>query len=626
MNATVHRACLASVLLALVPAAFSQSAPSFGPNGTHWPSNTPKPGAAIPNVLEVDCTWAAIKAAITAATDAQVEEGYHIKVAPGNLPGNGSGSGSPAVLSTVGKTGLSKNILITPRDGWGTITITAGARILAVKGVTFARFNGHSVRFQDCPQTNWAQSKMSLGIYMQASGIDVTNCNFYEIVIPDSAVSSADRMGFAAGNGRTISNCVIEGVYVAPLFRAAGSSAHMDTLQMYGNGIYRGLTLRDSVLFGSANCAMQLGGVKASDPNVGTPFFTMEHTLLTSLSRAIALRYPQLPDSDVPSLSQAINGAGEPWHMYASDSIVLGSMYTTKWNTVTNSRANIVDVATKHPATTGGWVYDPALSSWGPADLDAVAPHPTDAYLASIWNDDADVSGIIAYEGFSYAASSAINGSADSETDIGWTGVTWGSTSDVVSPGLTYPGYPSEGNAVQFTSGVAAARTPDASLYPEGYGVTGSDGVIRLGASGSTLWIAFLLRPDLTDVDLTKYTGLHLVGATTGGSYKLSIGENGTNQNWSVAKGSTIAASESPVDVGTTTLLVTRIKFVPGSLNDEVDLFVNPPLGASEPTTPSAALRGVDIGSFHRVEFKATRKSTGDEVALGVDWASVTGQ
>lgn len=382
-------ACCA-LITGMFASQLSASTPSYGPNGTHWPSNTPHPDSTIPNVVDVDCTWSAIASAISAASSTQINQGLHIRIAPGTLPGYGSSSGSPTVMENVVKSGNSKNILVSPRDGWGTVTITESCRILNVQGVTFARINGKYVLLMNCPNTSWAQALMSYGFRIQASySSTVTNCNAYEIVMRDAKADIADPMGYAAGSNCTIKDSVWEGIYCAPVFRPNGASDHVDSLQMYGNGFYRGLTMRDSMMWGSKNCAMQLGGAKANDPELGTNFATFEHCIFTSQAIAIQGRYPLPSGAESPTYSQAINGAGEDWELYAYDCLVFGSMYTTKWGEVEDSYVSYSLAPTNNPSQSGAWVYDSDMDSWDDEDFDAIVPYPTDTYLASIWGGSA---------------------------------------------------------------------------------------------------------------------------------------------------------------------------------------------------------------------------------------------
>ena len=108
----------------------------------------------------------------------------------------------------------------------------------------------------------------------------------------DAKVDISDPFGFAAGNNSMITDSVWEGCYCAPVFRPAGATDHIDTLQMYGNGAYRGLTIRDSTFFGALNSALQLGGPKPDDPELGTPFLTLDHSIFTAQVIAMRVRYP----------------------------------------------------------------------------------------------------------------------------------------------------------------------------------------------------------------------------------------------------------------------------------------------------------------------------------------------
>jgi hypothetical protein len=359
---------------------------SYGPNGTHWPANTPRIGSTFATVLDVPCDWTAIGRAIAAVTDAQIVAGVHIRVAPGTLPGYGSSSGSKAALQNVGRGTASKNILVSPKNGWGTVTIADDVRIKGVKGVTFARINWRSVLLTDCSRTNWAHSKVTVNFRMTASSGIVRDCNAYEVVMADAKVDISDPLGFAAGSNSMITNSVWEGCYCAPVFRPEGASDHIDTLQMYGNGAYRGLTIRDSTLFGALNSALQLGGPKPDDPELGSPFLTLDHSILTAQVIAIQARYPLPQGAYAPKLGQAINGSGEPNQLFAKDSYVFGSMYNTKWGSVQNSFTAYDKAPTNNPARSGGWVYDQAMMTVSARWFDDRTPTPTDDYLASIWS------------------------------------------------------------------------------------------------------------------------------------------------------------------------------------------------------------------------------------------------
>ncbi|UOE44325.1 hypothetical protein [Agromyces larvae] len=359
--------------------------PSFGPNGTHWPAHTPVPGGPGVRTVDVDCTWKAIGAAIAAATDADIAQGLHVRVRPGALPGFGAAASAAPVLANLGKATWPKNVLVSPRDGWGTVTIADSMRLDRVLGVTFARFTARFILLTDCSRTCVAQTKVQTGLRITASKTDVTQCDVYEVVMPDSRIDTNDPFGYATGEGASLSASTWEGCYIAPVFRPAGGDQHLDALQMYGRGFTRGLTVRDSVVFGGLNCALQLGGPHPNDPNLGTPYFTLDHSIAAAQLFAVRTRYPTPDGAHQATLAQAINGTGEPGQLYAYDSLVLGSLYDTSWGEVQRSATSYLKARSKNPSRSGGWNVDPSLSEWSAADIDALAPRPTDDLLARIW-------------------------------------------------------------------------------------------------------------------------------------------------------------------------------------------------------------------------------------------------
>ncbi|MGC5225247.1 hypothetical protein ACPW96_21985 [Micromonospora sp. DT81.3] len=359
---------------------------SYGPNGTHWPGHTPWIGDAEIVIVEVSCAWAAIGDALAAVTAEQAAAGLRISVAPGTLTGEGASSGSAAMLEKLGSADWAQNILVSPRDGWGTVTISGPARLRDVHGVTFARIDGDDILLTNCTRTAWAHAKMSKGLRMASSyGATTRECGAYEIVMAGAKADIADPLGYAAGEGCVLTDCVWEGCYSAPVFRPTGATDHVDTLQMYGTGWYRGLTVRDSTVFGSLNCALQIGGSRDDDPNRGTPFLTLDHSILTSQATAIEVRYPLPDNADTPKLGQAINGIGEPGQLYANDSYIFGSMYRSSWAQVHNTKVSYEDALERNPIADGVWDYDPEMSSWRSKEFDELSPAPTDEYLALVW-------------------------------------------------------------------------------------------------------------------------------------------------------------------------------------------------------------------------------------------------
>jgi hypothetical protein len=349
--------------------------PSYGPNGTHWPSNTPTTGT----VLNVACTWAAIRQAISGVTASQAAAGVVIRVAPGALP-------QGAVLRDLGSSSWTMNIVVTAANGWGTVTISGTITIRSVCGVTFDRLNGHHVRLIDCTRTNWSRSKLTLGLRIYAESQSVSECNAYEVVMPVSKADETDPFSYAATAPGSLSNCAWEGCYGAPVFRPSGSSAHLDTFQMFGTGFYRGLTVRDSILFGANNCALQIGGSSPDDPGAGTEFLVLDHSMVLSQQMSVQTRYSTPAGLSGTLSTQAINGTGEPWQMSAINSTyVLGSMHQTRWKVLSNAYTSHAAAVSGNPAQDGAWIHDPRLEKLTAAQLNAAVPMPSDTYLGSIW-------------------------------------------------------------------------------------------------------------------------------------------------------------------------------------------------------------------------------------------------
>ncbi len=230
-------------------------------------------------------------------------------------------------------------------------------------------------------------------------------------------------------------------------------------------------------------------------------------------------------------------------------------------------------------------------------------------------------SGVFAYEGFGYAPTTNVATAPDSADDLGLLGTTWTGSNDIVTPGLSYPGVDAIGNALAFASNVGSVRDFDMAAFGPDYTIVDVDAVTRLGKPGTTLWIMFLMRVDAADPTGSLTAGLNLNGPASGGVTKIRIGDLSTNGNWGISRGGTVAYSSVPLVSGQTVLAVARVTWVAGAANDEVDLYINPALGPTPPATPSASLRGMEIGTVQSIQIKATRNSVIDEIAVAPDWS-----
>ncbi|WP_438479250.1 hypothetical protein [Oleiharenicola lentus] len=361
---------------------------SFGPNGTHWPSRIPTPflyDTSVTNIVDVACTWSAISSAISAVTSTQAAAGVLIRVAPGTLTGNGAGAGNAAVLQNLGSTSWSKRVTVAPRDGYGTVTISGGAKILKVHGVCFAGFNfTGGLKLQGSTRSAIAWTK--IGTWLAGYGestVDMQDVEFTEVVLADARVADADTADFYSGGGN-ISNWTFKGCYFAPIYRTTGS-AHSDTIQFAGSGggTYSNMTFLDCAVFASSNVAIQTGSMAG---------MVVENCYIAAGAPSLS-RYPFPSGYTAPNsadVTKAFNGGGESTGYIAIDSIFIGRMAYADipagqkvWSSATNTLTSETYSVSGLQPTTGSWTVQTSLTSTVPADFNV--PVPTDTYLNSIW-------------------------------------------------------------------------------------------------------------------------------------------------------------------------------------------------------------------------------------------------
>lgn len=347
---------------------------SFGPNGTHWPSLIPTPfmyDRTVPHIVEVAASWTAIQTALSAVTPEQAGAGVLILVAPGNLPGNGAGAGNAAVLQNLGSSTWTKRVTVAPRDGYGTVTISGGAKIKNVRGVAFAGLVADQIKLEGCDRSALAWTKVThwLAGYGLA-GQTTSLMEFSEVVMPNSLLLDGDASDFYSVASGPIEGWRFDGIYIAPHFYNAASTPkpHTDSLQFAGSAAYSNMTFRDVAIFASNNCAIQVGSLYG---------LTLDHSYLAAGSVARS-RYPFLPGGATEGGTAAFNGSGS--NFVAIDSVIIGALGSSSWASVTNTRINYQ--ATQTPAT-GSWTVDLTLSAINPP----MPPMPDDAYLNSIWRE-----------------------------------------------------------------------------------------------------------------------------------------------------------------------------------------------------------------------------------------------
>jgi hypothetical protein len=238
-----------------------------------------------------------------------------------------------------------------------------------------------------------------------SSGIVTEGFDMVEVVCPDVQVGDIDPTGIGAGypgpaglaNGNGwIRYCRMIGIYIAPeylppdTFDAAGNQltgyGHNDSLQLYGSSAYYGFTFIDGAHWGSPNCALQAGGWggTSADNAVGPiPFFMrLSHTLLINPSVGSAVRYPIPANAQPAPGGSAINGYGRNGQHYADQLYTTGSLYTTNWAQVSNSRCTVAP----RPSVVGAWTQDNVVATWPASTWNRICPVPDDTRRAQIWS------------------------------------------------------------------------------------------------------------------------------------------------------------------------------------------------------------------------------------------------
>ncbi|WP_438479229.1 hypothetical protein [Oleiharenicola lentus] len=388
MRFLTKRLLARTLLCALIPV-LGFSTPtrvaSFGPNGTHWPSLLPTPfmyDPSVANIIDVACTWTAIRNAILTVTPEMAAAGVLIRVAPGELPGNGSGATSTPVIQNVGSATWTKRVTVAPRDGYGTVQIgiaaNIGARIHNVHGVCFAGFIARALRPSACVNSAIAWTKITVWLGASAStNMNSSNMEFVEVVLPNLDLTGDDNAQVATSTNGTVDNFQFIGCYFAPDYRANGSQ-HSDTLQFQGSSAYSNAVFRDTAMFSSSNCAIQTGSLAG---------LIMEHCYIAALAPALS-RYPYPVGYTPPNpddVGKPFNGGGTDFRI--RDSILIGRMtgYTSATIAeVTNTRATQGTTV-----ASGAWTIDSSLLTSTPEDFGV--PLPTDAYLNSIWQSPAQL-------------------------------------------------------------------------------------------------------------------------------------------------------------------------------------------------------------------------------------------
>lgn len=347
---------------------------SYGVNGTHFPADLPWPGEQAPLEFEAECEWADIARRVQGLTTDEVSRGAIIRVKPGTLPGGGGRSSSPIALAYVGNQNWTRNVLIVPRDGFGSVVISEnGIRIDQCARISFFGFVSEgSFTLTRCVDVQMGWSRWS--------GAGVTrgarNIGFYELVLGFRRVTD-DTVGFRPIQTYEMTGLERHGCVFGPSVKPDGDSSHLDTVQLEGTGTGRfgPYTSVDCVDFGSSNAAYVL------HPRLSMASF--EHCMILGSTLPWSV-FPLLP-GDYEGEPNAFSGGCQDVRL--RDSIVAGAVGSVGYTSVVDTRVSYLPVESQAPRDEGEWISDPTIAAWGRADImreQEVPDYEIDT-LAALW-------------------------------------------------------------------------------------------------------------------------------------------------------------------------------------------------------------------------------------------------
>lgn len=378
---------------------------SYGPTGSRWPASTPKPEQAA-RTITVDCSWDAIAAAVNGLSANSVASGVHIKVRPGDLPGFGARSTSRAVMSGIGDATWSRNVLITPRDGFGSVTVCAtstavgAARGVRLDGLSRLSLVGFDGPLAQVTLTATRHLRLARGRFLYLSPtVWHQDLHLTELVVgfgsssrnPDSSDSFAARpLGSPppdlARADSSILGLLIDGCHFRPAYRASGSTAHCDTLQFEvssgkaGGRPIQGLMIRDTALFTSTG-----QGVIMSPE---TRDVVIDHVFAVGAAQTASFYPPPRGRESGASSARAtpaatFNGFGASGRTKLIDSILVGSLLRT------DGIGSIQNTVVTRPGTSararGRWRIRPEIEAWGTDRLRKQIASVSGSRLRRIW-------------------------------------------------------------------------------------------------------------------------------------------------------------------------------------------------------------------------------------------------
>jgi hypothetical protein len=182
----------------------------------------------------------------------------------------------------------------------------------------------------------------------------------------------------------------------------------------------------------------------------------------------------------------------------------------------------------------------------------------------------------------------------------------------VTSPGLSYSSYTGSGvgNAVTLSG---TGEDDNRSFTNTSSGSVYASAMINVSSANSTGDYFFHFSVGAT----TTYNARVYIKSVLGG-FSLGVSKSSSNIQWSSAV----------LTLGTTHFIVLKYTFVSGTANDIAELFINPAVGGSEPSSDLSAVNSdADFSAIDRLclrQSATTPVAIIDGIRVGQTWASVT--
>lgn len=353
----------------LVPAAVA----SFGPNGTHYPSALPWLGDTAATELVVDADWGAIRSAIESLSAAAVAAGVAIRVKPGTLKGRGSGSSREPVLGGLGSPDWKRNVLICPRDGYGTVTVTDGARIDKCHRLSIFGISGpdSGLVLTECSdlQLGWCRWS-AMGITRGGARIDL-----YEVVLGFRR-DPEDTFGIRPTDSHKMVDISRYGCAFGPSVKPDGDKAHCDTAQLEGtgNGEFGPYMSYDCVDYGSSNAVTVLHDAVTR----------AEYHHCMVLGNTLPWEIFPLEAGDYRGEPNAFSGGAQDVRLY--DSVVCGAIGRLGYTRVLNTLLSYEPQSSQQARTEGSWTVDTSVARWSAEEIrKRTGSDYSDTSLAGFW-------------------------------------------------------------------------------------------------------------------------------------------------------------------------------------------------------------------------------------------------